>query len=53
MFASDHASGRTLYSALASYHAYVEFPVLLALLLGIGTAAAGTAVTTASARPGR
>lgn len=53
VFASDHASGRTLYSALASYHAYVEFPVLLALLLGIGTAAAGTAVTTASARPGR
>jgi hypothetical protein len=30
----DYAQGRTIYQAFASYHAYLEFPVLLALLFG-------------------
>ncbi|WP_432982039.1 hypothetical protein [Dactylosporangium sp. CA-233914] len=34
LFVIDYASGRALYGAFASYHAYLEFPVLLALLLG-------------------
>ena len=34
LFALDYASGKTLYAAVASYHAYLEFPVLLALILG-------------------
>ncbi|MDG6109053.1 hypothetical protein Daura_50415 [Dactylosporangium aurantiacum] len=38
LFAVDYASGRALYSAFASYHAYLEFPVLLALVLGTGAA---------------
>ena len=33
VFALDYAQGRTLYAAGASYHAYLEFPVLLALIL--------------------
>jgi hypothetical protein len=33
VFAIDYTSGRTLYAAAASYHAYLEFPVLLALIL--------------------
>jgi hypothetical protein len=36
LFATDYVTGKTLYAAVASYHAYVEFPVLLALLLGAG-----------------
>jgi hypothetical protein len=32
-FTVDFAQGRALYAAFASYHAYLEFPVLLALLL--------------------
>ena len=42
VFVLDYASGRSLYGALATYHAYLEFPVLLALLLaptGSGSAA--------------
>jgi hypothetical protein len=35
LFAIDYASGRALYAAFASYHAYLEFPVLLAMLLGL------------------
>lgn len=38
LFAADYAQGRTLYAALASYHAYLEFPVLLMLVLGLGEA---------------
>ncbi|MET7418181.1 hypothetical protein [Dactylosporangium sp. NPDC005555] len=38
LFAVDYASGRALYSAFASYHAYLEFPVVLAMLLGAGAA---------------
>ena len=36
LFVSDYAQGKALYAALASYHAYLEFPVLLVLVLGIG-----------------
>ncbi|MEW2358636.1 hypothetical protein [Spirillospora sp. NPDC029432] len=36
LFATDYAGGKTLYGAVASYHAYLEFPVLLALLAGAG-----------------
>ncbi|WP_200959128.1 hypothetical protein [Terrabacter sp. Root85] len=34
LFGLDFAQGKTLYAALASYHAYLELPVLLALLVG-------------------
>jgi hypothetical protein len=34
LFGLDYASGRSVYSALATYHAYLEFPVLLALIVG-------------------
>jgi hypothetical protein len=33
LFATDYAQGKALYAAFATYHAYLEFPVLLALLL--------------------
>ncbi|MFC7621811.1 hypothetical protein [Microlunatus sp. GCM10028923] len=33
LFLSDYFAGKALYGALASYHAYLEFPVLLALLM--------------------
>lgn len=35
LFASDYASGKQLYAAVATYHAYLEFPVLLILVLGL------------------
>lgn len=35
LFVSDYTSGKAFYGALASYHAYIEFPVLLALVLGL------------------
>ena len=34
LFVVDYAQGRLMYSSFASYHAYLEFPVVLALLLG-------------------
>ncbi len=34
LFGLDFAQGKALYAALASYHAYLELPVLLALLVG-------------------
>ena len=34
IFVVDYAYGRALYAALASYCAYLEFPVLLAILVG-------------------
>lgn len=37
LLVSDYRTGRTVYGAVASYHAYLEFPVLLALLLGLAT----------------
>lgn len=39
LFIIDYASGKALYSAFASYHAYLEFPVLLAVLLGLRNSA--------------
>ncbi|MFI6443502.1 hypothetical protein [Kitasatospora sp. NPDC050543] len=38
LFATDYAQGKALYAALASYHAYLEFPVLLLLVLGLDPA---------------
>jgi hypothetical protein len=38
LFVIDYASGRAMYSAFASYHAYLEFPVLLAMLLTLHAA---------------
>ena len=43
LFCTDYFQGRALYGALASYHAYLEFPVLLALLLAGGRALVGPA----------
>jgi hypothetical protein len=37
----DYATGRALYGSIASYHAYLEFPVLLALLLGMPAGSVG------------
>ena len=34
LFATDYERGTSLYAAVASYHAYLEFPVLLMLVLG-------------------
>lgn len=42
LFAVDYAQGRSVYAALASYHAYLEFPVLLVLVLGPGADPART-----------
>jgi hypothetical protein len=35
LFFIDYASGKALYGAFASYHAYLEFPVLLAMIFGL------------------
>ncbi len=51
LFAIDYASGKTLYSAFASYHAYLEYPVLLAVLLGLRGAAVSHSVTTEGVAP--
>lgn len=51
LFVIDYASGRALYGAFASYHAYLEFPVLLALLLPSG--AAGSQLVFRQTAPGR
>ena len=34
LFLVDYGQGRTVYTSLASYHAYLELPLLLAILLG-------------------
>jgi hypothetical protein len=34
LFVADYTQGRLLYSSFATYHAYLEFPVILALLVG-------------------
>lgn len=47
---ADYGQGKALYAALASYHAYLEFPVLLALLAGAGRAAAPAATRAARTR---
>ncbi|WP_308167882.1 hypothetical protein [Catellatospora tritici] len=36
LFVADYLQGRAFYQAFASYHAYLEFPVLLALLFAGG-----------------
>jgi hypothetical protein len=41
LFWLDYASGKTLYAAAASYHAYLEFPVLLALVFAVRRSPAG------------
>jgi hypothetical protein len=43
LFVADYANGRLLYSSFASYHAYLEFPVVLVLLR----------MPTGAARPGQ
>ena len=35
-FITDYFQGRALYGAIATYHAYLEFPVLLALIMSPG-----------------
>lgn len=35
LFVVDYGQGRTVYAALASYHAYLELPILLAMLMGL------------------
>jgi|GEM_PF-1497902 len=35
LMAIDYATGKALYAAFASYHAYLEFPVVIAVLLGL------------------
>lgn len=35
LFVSDYATGKQLYAAVATYHAYLEFPILLMLVLGL------------------
>lgn len=35
LFVVDYEQGRTVYAALASYHAYLELPILLAMLMGL------------------
>jgi hypothetical protein len=52
LFVIDYASGRALYGAFASYHAYLEFPVLLALLLP-SSAAAGSQLVFRESASGR
>ncbi|MET0580097.1 MAG: hypothetical protein ABW122_15680 [Ilumatobacteraceae bacterium] len=34
LFVVDYGQGRTVYAALASYHAYLELPVVLAVVIG-------------------
>jgi hypothetical protein len=41
LFVSDYSQGTSLYAAVASYHAYLEFPVLLMLVLGLGPGTPG------------
>ena len=37
VFVSDYRTGKTMYGTVASYHAYLEFPVLLALAVGLAS----------------
>ncbi|MDQ6658183.1 MAG: hypothetical protein M3Z00_08175 [Actinomycetota bacterium] len=37
LFVVDYQQGRTVYSALATYHAYLELPVLLIMFVGAGS----------------
>ncbi len=46
VFLTDYFQGKAIYGAIASYHAYLEFPVLLALLMApalvVGAGGGGT-----------
>jgi hypothetical protein len=44
LFGIDFAQGKALYAALASYHAYLELPVLLAMLVGARSLSAPTSL---------
>ena len=46
IFLADYAQGRLLYSSFAAYHAYLEFPVLLAVVFGRRAASAAATVPT-------
>ena len=48
LFLSDYFQGRALYGALATYHAYLEFPVLLALLMAPASSMTATPLIPAS-----
>ena len=50
LFASDYAQGKALYAAVASYHAYLEFPVLLMLVLGMAPGAGAAERNSRAAR---
>jgi hypothetical protein len=52
LFVSDYFQGRALYGALATYHAYLEFRVLLALLMGVRTAVQPTDARRRASSPG-
>lgn len=41
VFASDYLQGRSLYGTIASYHAYLEYPVLLGVVFGAGASRPG------------
>jgi hypothetical protein len=49
LFVADYTNGRLMYSSFASYHAYLEFPVVLALLLGTPASGDRPAVAPADA----
>jgi hypothetical protein len=52
LFGIDFAQGKALYAALASYHAYLELPVLLAMLVGARSLSPLPTTPPADAEPG-
>ncbi|GAA2744008.1 hypothetical protein [Kitasatospora cinereorecta] len=50
LFATDYAQGKALYAAVASFHAYLEFPVLLVLVLGMAPGGSAVERTSRAAR---
>lgn len=48
LFWTDYSQGKALYGALASYHAYLEFPVLLAMIMGVGSLSARPVLVSSS-----
>ena len=55
VFWQDYLTGRSLYQSVSTYHAYLEWPVILALVLGLrqptsGPAPVGQSTTPRSAR---
>ena len=51
LFGIDFAQGKTLYAALAAYTAYLELPVVLALLVGARSLSAPTAPAARTGAP--